>query len=264
MSGDILEKLRGVPFYILHGEKDTNGASMADVKNVRLAVEELKKRNIEHVYVEAPGAGHTPPMECFAAMNVWMTKQAPKEWSPRPAFFPAGDKRALWQIRADPMGIWSDPAIALIKDGKAKEAKTELDARLKTKDEPRIYVLRALAQMPALLESLPDNLDPKAMADAAKGWGALTENGALSDLDRALKSRSGKDDAKAFDAYVQLQIAKIWAKRFAATVGAGGTAWVPAYQNCSNAIKASNQLDPTVIETVRLAQAVSARLPLKK
>ncbi len=264
MGGEVLENLRGIPFYILHGEKDTAGVSLADVKNVRIAVEELKKRNIDHVYVEAPGAGHTPPMEFFQAMSVWITKQAPKAWSPRPLFLPSGEKRALWQIREDRLGIKTDPALAMIKDGKAKEAKTELDGRLRSKDDPRVYLLRAMAQVPALIDPLPDSLDPTAMADAAKGWNAASENAALSDLDHALRSKAGKDDEKAFNAYTYLLIGKIWSKRFAVAIGAGGTGWVTAYQNCSNAIKASNQLDPAAVETARLAQAVIARLPLKR
>ncbi len=263
MQGDILEKLRGIPFYILHGEQDTNGVSMADVKNVRKAVEELKKRNLEHVYVEAPGAGHTPPAQFWSAMNEWIAKQPQKAFSPRPLFFPPAGKHTLWQAKLDPLGISSDPALALIREGKTKEARADLDARLK-KDDARASLLRAICQIPALLDPLPDNLDPKILSDASKGWGTATETAALADIAQALRSKAGKDSPGPFDSYARLLNAKIWAKRFATSVGAGGTGWVPAYQACLKEIQAANQLDTSNAEVVRLAQAVSAKLPLKR
>lgn len=265
LEGEIFEKLRGIPFYILHGEKDTNGASLAPVEHVRLAVEELKKRKLDYVYVEEPGAGHTPSMKYWQEMNAWIAKQAPKAFSPRPLFLPLSGERALWQRAADPAGLQDDPALALMKSGKFADAKKDLDERIaKTPGDAKSYMLRAVANVPALAKPLPDNLDPAALKDGNDGWGALNEANALRDLDAALRAKDGKgDDAKGFDANVDLMIAKVWARRFAVTVPSGGTSWVAPYQTYVKALQESLKLNMSNPEAVRLAQAMNAKLPRK-
>jgi predicted esterase len=261
MQGDILEKLRGIPFYILHGEKDTNGVSMAPVEHVRAAVEELKKRKLDCVYVEEPGAGHTPSMKYWQEMNAWIGKQAQKSFSPRPLFLPAAGQRPLWQKMADPMDMANDPVEALLKDGKYKEAKALLDTRIaKDAGDAKSYYLRAVAQVPGVLNNYPADLDPKAF-DSKNGWGEPAESFALGDLDHALRCKNGKGDkADAFDSNCHLLNARILAKRFVSNLG-NGFAYVSPYNNCVNEIRLAQKANPENTGVVTLAQALNQRLP---
>ena len=265
LEGEILEKLRGIPFYILHGEKDTKGVSMAPVENVRKAVAELRRRKIECVYVEAAGAGHTPPPECWKALNDWIAKQEPKASSPRPALLPPAGKRSLWQSVHDPMGLEADPVAALIRAGKGKEARALLDERIaKDKEQAGAYLLRALTQVPALSEPLPESLDPKDFKDAQKGWGQGAENAALRDLESALRASAGKGNApELFEAAARMLLAKVWAKRFAVALASGGTDWVQPYQNYIKEIQAIVTLQPGHAEAGKLMLSVNAKLPKK-
>jgi hypothetical protein len=125
-------------------------------------------------------------------------------------------------------------------------------------------MLRAVASVPALAKPLPDNLDAAALKDGTDGWGSLNENNALRDLDAALRAKEGKgDDAKSFDANLQLMIAKIWARRFAISVPSGGSAWVTPYQTYVKALQESLKLNMSNPEAARLAQAMNAKLPRK-
>jgi predicted esterase len=261
-QGDVLEKLRGIPFYILHGEKDTNGASLAPVEHVRAAVEELKKRKIDCVYVEAPGAGHTPPMNFWQDMNKWIAAQALKPFSPRPLLLPPAGKHSLAQNVLDPGGFQDDPATALLNEHKYKEAKDLLDARLaKDGNDARGFLLRALAEVPALHDGFPADLDPKALVDGQHGWGAATESAALADLTRALAIKTEKGDKpEIFDASVHVQFARIYAKRFVTTLN-NPSVWIGNYNNCTRELMLIQKTNPDNPDLYPLAQAVKARTP---
>jgi len=263
MEGEILEKLRGVPFYVLHGEKDTKGASLAPVENVRKAVEELQRRKLNVVYVEEPGAGHTPSMPKWKDMNAWIATQAPKAWSPRPLFLPPPGERPLWQRTADPTGLQDDSAVELLKSGKYVEAKKELDARIaKTPGDGKQYFLRATATLPAMTQPFPDKLEAVAFKDGIHGWGVANENAALRDLDAAVRCKEGKgDEPQGFDGRMKFLIAKIWAKRAIIAIPAGGTGWVTPYQTYAKALQEAIKLDGHNTEAARLALQMNAIMP---
>jgi poly(3-hydroxybutyrate) depolymerase len=265
LKGEVLENLRGVPFYILHGEKDSRGTSLAPVERVRQAVAELRRRKIDHVYVEAKGAGHTPPRKYWQDVCDWIARQRPKAWSPRPLFLPAPPARPLWKSYGDPLGLSErdDPVLSLIRAGKGRAARAETARRLReAPGNARLFVLRALSHVPALLGPFPYRLGPADFADREKGWTTAAESAAMSDLGRALHAKAGKGTSpKAFDAAARVLRAKILAKRFAVAVGAGGIGWVGAYNGAVRELRGALRLQPGHGEAVRLLRALQSRLP---
>jgi predicted esterase len=259
VPGDALERLRGVPFYILHGDADT----VVPVDRSRSAVEELQRRGIEVTYREAPGAGHTAPAPFWDDLVDWIARQPPKAWSPRPLFLPPPGQRPIWQILADPLDWQDDPAMKLIREGKYLDARADLTARLNAnRSDARLYYLRALATLPGLTRPLPDILN--AAAFAGPDWSGPDAD-AYGDLARALGAPGGTENApREFHSAVHLAMAKVWAKRFATSVGAGGTAWADPFNRCSEECGEALRLNPASAETVRLVRALTASNPLRR
>lgn len=264
MKGGILENLRHTPLYVLHGEKDTDGASLAPVEHVRAAVAELKRRKIPHVYVEAPDAGHTPPRKYWRAMNRWIANQKPQPHSPRPLFLPADGNRAIWQMQLDPLGLagQDDPAWKLIQAGKSAEAIANLNRRTAGgEDSARVHLLRAVARVPGLVGEYPWSLDPDSFA-GSDGWSARSEAIALKDLRAALKTKKGKGALpKFFDAAVYVMMAKIHARRFTSLVDERGIAWVRHYNAAVASVRSALTSKPGYREAARLVAALKSRLP---
>lgn len=154
----------------------------------------------------------------------------------------------------------------LLKTGKAGEAAKKLDAALREHSgHAELLVLRALACVPALAQPL-GALDPKSCADGKDGWGSANESQALSYLERALRAREGKGlVAEAFDAGVQLLMARVHGKRLVRSVQAHPRSpeWVPLYQTFAKSIESPVQNVATQAEAVRCLQAVMAYLPKK-
>ncbi len=256
-KGEALENIRGTPLYFVHGEKDH-----VPVSGPRAASAELKKRGIAHTYVEVAGGGHTPPRKYWAAMNVWITKQPPKPWSPRPLFLPPPPGKAIWQVTEDPLGLAGDAIVNMIRAGQALAARRRIIGLMRTyPGNGRLQVLRGLTYLPVLLDEFPFDMNPKSFP-SSKGWGRANETAALSAFTMALMAKKGKEGAeKEFDTEVHLLRAKIFAKRIALAVPYGGTTWVRHYNDFA---RESNALQRAVRgheEGVRLIQAVFARLP---
>ncbi len=253
-----LEKLRGVPFYVVHGEKDA-----ISVEGPRRAVEELRRRGIEVTYVEAPGAGHTVPDRFWFDMIDWLARQPPKPWSPRPLFLPPEGKRSLAQIQADPLDWAADPSMKLIREGKYAEARAELTKRIgQSPSDARLHMMRAMAALPALAKPLPDVLNADAFKDA--GWSGPDAQ-AYADLCRALSATGGVENApKEFQSSVHLMLAKIWAKRFVADLGNGGVAWVNPFNSCAAEVSHALRLNPQNLEAFRLGKALNASNPARR
>ena len=256
-KGDALENIRGIPFYFIHGDKDH-----IPVSGPRAASAELTRRGIEHTYVEVPGSGHTPPMKYWTDMNVWITRQPAKPWSPRPLFLPVPPGRPIWEAAEDPLRLIGDPIVKLIADGKAPAARVEIGRLMRTRrGDARLHVLRGLSYLPVLLEPFPFDMDPKSFP-AKKGWHRPNENSAMSAFSMALASRVGKGLAsKEFDVEVRVLRAKIYAKRIAIAVPYGGSAWVRYYNDFAHE---SNTLQRAVRghpEGVLLLRAVFRVLP---
>jgi predicted esterase len=263
LEGEGFERLRGIPFYILHGEKDTNGASMAPVENVRKAVEELKRRRIEHTYFEEPGSGHSPTMKAWVPLVEWITKQPTKAYSPRPLFLPAPGERTLAQRTLDPAGLEGDTALELMKELKFDEAKKELDARIaKTPGNAKDYFLRALSTLPIVSNPLPDVLEPNNFKMGDNGWNPKAELHALQDFNTALLSKTGKGENVAeFDAKVRMCLVKIWAKRFACAAATGNSEWVSHYQSYTKELKTLIEMKAATSELARIVKAVNEKIP---
>ncbi|MFP4055060.1 MAG: hypothetical protein ACLFV7_14465 [Phycisphaerae bacterium] len=264
MKGDLLENLRPVPFYILHGEKDTDGASLAPVEHVRAAMAALKRRGIEPVYVEAPGAGHTPPMKYWREMNRWIARQPPQEHSPRSLLLPGPDGRALWQVQLDPLGLdgLTDPDLERIRQGKTQEARANLTCRIRKGDaDATVFLLRAVSVVPGLLDDYPWDLQPNRFSED-DGWTTADESAAMKDLRTALNRSGGKGPTPGlFDAAVWVMIGKLHARRYAATVDAKGLAWVKHYNAAVAAVRASLRSSPGYVPAGRLATALKKRRP---
>jgi len=256
-KGDVLENIRGIPFYFIHGDKDH-----IPVSGPRAASAELKRRGIEHTYVEVPGAGHTPPRKYWAAMNVWITQQPAKAWSPRPMFLPVPPGRPIWESESDPLRLAGDPIVEMIRTGKAAAARAEVARQMQThKGDARLHVLRGLTYVPALLEPFPFDMDRKKFP-AKKGWRRSSEYAALSAFGMALTAKKGKGVvAKKFDIEVRVLRTKIYAKRVAFAAPYGGSTWVKPYNDFaleSNVLQRVARGHP---EGVRLIRAVFAILP---
>ena len=264
MKGDLLENLRRTPLYILHGEKDTDGASLAPVEHVRLAVAGLKKRNLPHVYVEAPDAGHTPPKKYWQAMNRWIAAQKSQPHSPRPLFLPPEGKRAIWQVQLDPLGLGGqgDPAWKLIQAGQTAQAIARLNRRIALGERTaHLHLLRAAARLPGLTGEYPWSLEPDRF-DASEGWSTRNEAIVLGDLKAALTARTGKGALPGlFDASVHVMMGKIHARRFTSLVDRKGIAWVRHYNAAVGSVRAALRSKPGYRDALRLANALRTRLP---
>ena len=157
-------------------------------------------------------------------------------------------------------------AAGLLEQGKFEEAGKKLDAQLAAHaGHAELYRLRGLAALPALAQ-LPGPLDLKALADGRDGWGASAESRALSYLDRALRAKEGKGLVpEAFDASVQLLMARICAKRLVVVAGPNprSPAWVPLYNDFVRVLKAPLQNPATQAQALAVMQAVTAHLPQK-
>lgn len=155
-------------------------------------------------------------------------------------------------------------AEALIKDGKAADAAKKLDALIK--DQPtnaELQRLRALACVPALAQK-PGAIIVKELADGKNGWGSANELQALSCLDRALRAKDGKGLVpEAFDASVQLLIARIHGKRLILAVQAAPQSpnWVPLYNTFAHSIEAPMKSPATQADASMVAQGVLFFLP---
>ncbi len=259
MGGDILERLRGIPFYVLHGGNDTNGVSLAPVERVRQAVAELKARGMEPIYVEVPGAGHTPPMDAWVTLIDWIDKQGPKAWSVRPQFLPTAPDRALSEVELDPLGLSSDdPALALIRAGKYKDAIRLLSTRISSTHRRLDYLYRALAYVPGVMD--PFTKDTAAASfTPARGWGRGNESKALADLNAALHIEPKAQAQFITTAY--LWAARIHAKQVLAAMGAGGEGWVDPWNAFVSNVHACMLADPSNQDGGMLALAMQAHLP---
>lgn len=253
-----LAAIRGIPFYMLHGELDHSDGTR------RLAAE-FQRRRIDVTYVEAPGSGHTPPDGYWKELCVWLSQQAAKPWSPRPLFIPAAPSRPMWQAYQDPLRLHddADPALAMIRAGRLAEARQALRAPpSQTTPSLRLHLLRALVNVPGLLDDYPLGLRPKDFA-GDRGWTAAAETAALKDLGDALRAKVGEPAAPHMvAAELHLLVAKIWAKRFGCLVDAGGTAWVAPYNSFVNEIRACMASPICPSGALPLLQASQARFPV--
>ena len=57
-----LKKAKGIPFFIVHGDKD----KVLPVRNTRSMVEKMKELEIKHEYIEVEGGNHV-----FVAFRHW-------------------------------------------------------------------------------------------------------------------------------------------------------------------------------------------------
>ncbi|MBI5725588.1 MAG: prolyl oligopeptidase family serine peptidase [Planctomycetes bacterium] len=252
-QGEILENIRGIPFYFVHGDEDH-----IPVSGPRAASADLKRRGIAHVYVEAPGEKHTPSMKYWTAMTDWLIAQGPKWHSPRPLFLPAGG-RPLWRCVQDPLGLNDpdDPVIALIRQGKTTDAAKAVQKRLADKVEPaRAQMLLALNALPCLLDPYPYDLDAGKF-DQKKGWNTTSENKAIEALARAIAEKDGRGPfPAAFERDLRLLLIKIHLKRVAQTA-ATPAGWVAHWDALG---KQFNVLGPlgSSAESDRLFKAAQA------
>ncbi len=260
--GPWMARLRGIGLYIVHGEKDT----VVPVQPTRVMVQALKKGKYKHTYVELPGVNHGVPRDAWRDMCVWISKQPAKDYSSRPMFLPTERGRPLWQGVLDPVGLEDekDPIVELLRAGDYNAAALEIRKQMiRRRGDARLYVLRAIAAVPPLLDPTPEAFDVAAMRDRPGGWGERAETSALGSLRLALNSKVGKGPAtRRFDAEVTHLIARIWAKRFAVSVDDGkGRAWVTRYNSFARYAGQTQQLQPGHSGTNRLIQAANALLP---
>lgn len=258
-EGDILENIRGIPFYFIHGDKDH-----IPVSGPRKASAELKRRKIDHVYVEVPGGKHTLPRKHWSDMIQWIAKQPPKPSSPRPLFLPASPNRPIWQVKVDPLAFKGESILEMIREGRRTDALRNLGRRLaKEPGNARLLFLRAMANLPGLVEPYPYDLDPKSF-DPKKGWTTRIETVALGDLTRAISAKTGKGEApKEFDVEAHLMRARIYAKRTAVASSRGGVLWHKGYKGFDREIREVRKLVPGHPEANRLVKALLDRVRLR-
>ncbi len=256
IEGDILENIRGIPFFFAHGDKDH-----VPVSGAHKASAELKRRKIDHVYVEVPGGTHSLPWKHWRDMIRWIAKQPPKPFSPRPLFLPASPNRPIWQVVDDTLAFKGEPILEMIRTGKAGDALRGVRQRLaKEPGNARLLFLRALANMPGLLDPYPYGLDLKSF-DPKKGWTTRVEDVALADLTRAVYAKTGKGRApREFDVEVRLMRAKIYAKRTAVAARRGGVTWHIVYKGLDKEMHEVRKISPGHPEANRLVKAVRDRV----
>jgi poly(3-hydroxybutyrate) depolymerase len=258
-SPELLERLRGIPFYVLHGEKDTNGVSLAPVEQVRATIAIMKQQGLAPVYVEVPGAGHTPPMPAWDAMHAWIAQQPRKAWSPRPLFLPPPGQRPLSSVIEDPLGLASDdPALQLIRKDHCAEAKALLTKRIATDPSRFNFLYRAIADVPGMLDDIPEEPTAKFFR-VDRGWTIDNEAAALADIEKSIRAEA--DPPKDFVTAAYLMASKIHAKRFLLASGGSLSTWVPPYNAFITCIRASLTADPANEEASRLAMMITKRLP---
>jgi hypothetical protein len=266
LAGRSIDALRRVPFYVLHGSLDTDGASLAPVERVRQAVASLHRRGVEVTYVEVPGAGHTPPDKHFARMASWLASRRGQETSPRGLFLPPPGRRAIWELWPATCGLSdaNDPALRAIQRGRADRALTSLTARLARDDggesRAKLLALRAVARLPGLLGPVPDVLDANG-SPARDGWVEAREAAALGDLRRALEAEGGKGAWSAlFDASAWVLVARVHARRLGASLEAGDGRWARHYNAAISACRAALRAQPDHRQAVALLRAIRERL----
>ena len=262
------ERLRGIPWYILHGDADKN----ISVEGPRRAAAKLTALKIAHVYVEAAGEGHTPAMKYWQAMNQWLIEQPRKGTSPRPQLLPGAGGTPLWAQLADPLGIGNpdDPVMKLIAAGDQREALRVINKGFrdpKLRDErAKLIVKRAVLRMPALLEPFDHSLSPASFTDA-KGWTLSAEKAAQTDLQSALLMRDGKGlDPTRFDALVHVLQARILAAQFTRSVETDRSSvrWMMLYNEAAKHIQAAQKLGSVNDELNPLIAGLKARLPAER
>ena len=224
---NLLERMRGISTYILHGELDDR----CPVEPAREASRQLKKLKIPHVYREVAGGGHSPPREEYSKLSKWIIRTPAKPWSPRPLFLPPEGKAPLWKEYKDPFELKTpDQAMDLIREGKYKKAREQIDKQLQMNSmNSRLYTMRAMTLLPGLMDPFPLSLRPSAF-DKTRGWTAKNEALALTELTNALKSKSGSaQDKLRFATQVRLLRAQIYAKQFGMAADGTRREWLPKY-----------------------------------
>lgn len=181
----------------------------------------------------------------------WLAGQPVGQKSVRPMILPPQSERRLWQVAADPLGIADDPVMRMIRAGRNIAARTVLDRRIAAdRNDPRLLVLRAIANVPPLAQPLPDE---PAAENFQAGWGRDAERRALADLNRALASKRGKGMwAVDFDTGVRLLIGKIWAKRFALVYKAPTVHRVRYYESTVEQLQHVLRRNPMHLEASRM------------
>jgi hypothetical protein len=124
-------------------------------------------------------------------------------------------------------------------------------------------MLRAMANLPGLVEPYPYDLDPKSF-DPKKGWTTRIETVALGDLTRAISAKTGKGEApKEFIVEAHLMRARIYAKRTAVASSRGGVLWHKVYKGFDQEIREVRKLVPGHPEANRLVKALYDRVRLR-
>jgi len=146
--------------------------------------------------------------------------------------------------------------IARIRKGQKVAVRAELSALIrKNPNDARLYRLRAMAYVPALLEPFP--LKAKTFI---KGWGFSAESQALRDLVMALSRKEGKGDLpNEFNGEIHWLRAKIHGKRALSMIRPRSTSWIPHYNAFGREIKAMLKLSGDRKEAWELLQVVNAR-----
>jgi len=263
-----LESLRGMPLYILHGDRDER----VSVELPRRIVALLQEMKIEHTYVEAKGEGHTPSGRSWAALNKWIVDQPRKPASPRPLLLPADGSRPLWKYIADPLGIHDadDPIMQAIHAGEQREALKQIAIAMRDpKQRGRRYELfakRAVARLPVLLQPFDNTLKPASFLDSDTGWNYAGEKAALRDLKTAVLQRTGKGPSPAsVDAELYILMARIQAKQFTLAVrDTSSVRWMLIYNECAKSIEGAQQASPLHPGLNPLIAGINKRLPKER
>jgi len=257
-----LARLRGVPFFVLHGQLDAGAQSVAPLELSSEAIATMSAAGMDAQLLIVPGVGHQLPAASWTPLLQWLSAAPAKPFSPRPWFLPPPGQRTLGDMELDPLGLDSDdPALVLIRADDYVAARTLLTNRISEAPTRLNYLYRALAWVPALAETIPSGVTPRFFRPA-RGWGISDEHSALQDLQQAISSASddgSSDDALIATAY--LWAAKIHAKRFLLLAGQGGTSWVDPYNAFATCIRTSLRTDPRNQEAAELAMQVSQLLP---
>jgi len=168
-----------------------------------------------------------------------------------------------------PAGALDDAAIAariaLIKQGKGAAMRNELYTLMKRyPNDARLYLLRAYAFLPPLLDPFPYKTPTQKFPPA---WNPAAESAALRDLTTALAKRAGKGDIPdEFDGKIHWLRAKIHAKRALALFKPDSVAWAADYNTFGKEIKAMLKKGHDTEETYQTVKALNTfiRTKLKK
>lgn len=211
---DSLRSLRNLRLYVMDGRLRGIQPPPGTDRALAGALAEARKLGVNLTVKQARAASGLINEADWQAVCDWLAELPAGDSSVRPMILPPESERNLWQVAADPLGVEDDPTMRMIRVGRNIAARTVLDRRITEEPyNPRLLVLRAIANVPPLAQSLPDEPDVQKLQ---AGWGRDAERRALADLNRALAMTRGKGRwAVDFDTSVRLLIAKVWAKRFA-------------------------------------------------